>query len=98
MTQIHWFPGHMKKALNNITEKIKLVDVVIEILDARAPISSINPEFEKRITNKKKLLVISKSDLADPNKTKKWEICLKKTSNSLLILDLLFFLACARFL
>lgn len=88
MTQIHWFPGHMKKALNEIEEKIKLVDVVIEILDARAPISSINPEFEKRITNKKKILVISKSDLADPVETKKWEICLKKTSNSLLILDL----------
>ena len=88
MSQIHWFPGHMKKALNEIEAKIKLVDVIIEILDARAPLSSINPEFEKRTSNKKKLIVVSKSDLADPNETKKWEICLKNRCNSLLILNL----------
>ena len=88
MGQIHWFPGHMKKALNEIEAKIKLVDVIIEILDARAPISSINPEFEKRIGNKKKLVVISKSDLADPNETKKWEFYFKNRVNSLLILNL----------
>ncbi len=86
--QIHWFPGHMKKALNEIEEKIKLVDVVIEILDARAPLSSINPEFEKRINNKKKLIVLSKSDLADPIETKKWEIYFKNSGNSLLVLNL----------
>ncbi|MBO5577755.1 MAG: ribosome biogenesis GTPase YlqF [Bacilli bacterium] len=78
----------MKKALNEIEAKIKLVDVIIEILDARAPLSSINPEFEKRTSNKKKLIVVSKSDLADPNETKKWEICLKNRCNSLLILNL----------
>ena len=88
MSQIHWFPGHMKKALTEIEKKIKLVDVVIEILDARAPLSSINPEFEKRISNKKRLIVISKADLADPNETKKWEIYFKSTANSLLILNL----------
>ena len=88
MSQIHWFPGHMKKALNEIEAKIKLVDVIIEILDARAPLSSINPEFEKRTSNKKKLIVVSKSDLADPVETKKWEICLKNRCNSLLILNL----------
>ena len=86
--QIHWFPGHMKKALNEIEEKIKLVDIVIEILDARAPLSSINPEFEKRINNKKKLIVLSKSDLADPIETKKWEIYFKNSGNSLLVLNL----------
>ena len=78
----------MKKALTEIEKKIKLVDVVIEILDARAPLSSINPEFEKRISNKKRLIVISKADLADPNETKKWEIYFKSTANSLLILNL----------
>lgn len=88
MAQIHWFPGHMKKALNEIEAKIKLVDVVIEILDARAPLSSINPEFEKRTNNKKKLVVISKSDLADPEETKKWQFYFKKKVNSLLILNL----------
>lgn len=88
MAQIHWFPGHMKKALNEIEAKIKLVDVIIEILDARAPLSSVNPEFEKRINNKKKLVVISKSDLADPEETKKWQFYFKNKVNSLLILNL----------
>jgi ribosome biogenesis GTPase A len=78
----------MKKALIEIEEKIKLVDVVIEIIDARAPLSSINPQFEERIKNKKKLLVISKSDLADPEETKKWQIYFKNKVNSLLILNL----------
>ena len=88
MGQIHWFPGHMKKALNEIEAKIKLVDIVIEILDARAPLSSINPEFEKRVQNKKRIFVLSKSDLADPVETKKWEDYFKKSVDSLLILNL----------
>lgn len=88
MAQIHWFPGHMKKALNEIEAKIKLVDIVIEILDARAPLSSINPEFEKRVQNKKRIFVLSKSDLADPVETAKWEQYFKKTVDSLLILNL----------
>lgn len=88
MSQIHWFPGHMKKALNEIEAKIKLVDIVIEILDARAPLSSINPEFEKRVQNKKRIFVLSKSDLADPVETKKWEDYFKKSVDSLLILNL----------
>ena len=78
----------MKKALNEIEAKIKLVDIIIEILDARAPISSINPEFEKRIQNKKKIVIFSKSDLADPAETAKWEQFFKKTVDSLLILNL----------
>ena len=88
MSQIHWFPGHMKKALNEIEAKIKLVDIVIEILDARAPLSSINPEFENRIQNKKKIIIFSKADLADPSETAKWEQYFKKTVDSLLILNL----------
>ena len=88
MAQIHWFPGHMKKALNEIEAKIKLVDIVIEILDSRAPLSSINPEFEKRVQNKKRIFVLSKSDLADPAETKKWEEYFKKSVDSLLILNL----------
>ena len=88
MSQIHWFPGHMKKALNEIEAKIKLVDIVIEILDARAPLSSINPEFEKRIQNKKKIVIFSKADLADPIGTPKWEQFFKKSVDSLLILNL----------
>ena len=88
MTQIHWFPGHMKKALNNITEKIKMVDVVIEILDARAPLSSMNPDLESAIKHKKRLAVLSKADLADPEQTKLWSEELKKEFDSFVIANL----------
>ena len=86
--QIHWFPGHMKKALNNIIEKVKMVDVIIEILDARAPESSMNPDLEKAIKNKKRLAVLSKADLADPNQTKLWGEALKKEFDGFIVLNL----------
>ena len=71
-TQIHWFPGHMKKALNEISNKIKIIDVIIELYDARAPLSSINEDLEKVIKDKKKLVILTKKDLADPFQTEKW--------------------------
>ena len=88
MSQIHWFPGHMKKAIINIEEKVKLCDVVIEILDARAPLSSINKDLEARIKNKKRLAVISKSDLADIEETKYWQNALSNKFDAILILNL----------
>lgn len=63
---IHWFPGHMSKALKEIENRLKIIDVVIEILDARAPYSSMNKNLEKLIANKKKIIILSKPDLADP--------------------------------
>lgn len=86
--QVHWFPGHMKKALNNIIEKVKMVDVVIEILDARAPRSSMNPDLEKAIKHKKRLAVLSKADLADNELTKKWSEVLKKEFDGFVVLNL----------
>lgn len=86
--QIHWFPGHMNKALNEVENKVKLVDVIIELLDARAPVSSINENLEKLIQNKKKIIVLTKIDLADPEATKKWVEELKKKYDSILTLDL----------
>ena len=86
--QIHWFPGHMNKALNEVENKVKLVDVIIELLDARAPISSINENLEKITSNKKKLIVLTKTDLADPEQTKKWIGELAKTYDEILSLDL----------
>ena len=86
--QIHWFPGHMNKALNEVETKVKLVDVVIELLDARAPLSSINENLEKLIQNKKKLIVLTKIDLADQTATKTWVEELKKKYDSILTLDL----------
>ena len=70
---IHWFPGHMNKALHEVEEKLKLIDVVIELFDSRAPLSSVNEQLEKRIQHKKKVIVITKSDLADPAQTGKWQ-------------------------
>lgn len=62
---VQWFPGHMQKALRQIEEKLKHIDVVIEIVDCRVPLSSKNPFLNRLIANKKRLLVMSKSDLAD---------------------------------
>ena len=86
--QIHWFPGHMNKAQNEIENKVKLVDVVIELFDARAPISSINENLGKITANKKKLVVLTKTDLADPVQTKKWMEVLSKQFDAIVSLDL----------
>ncbi len=69
---IQWFPGHMTKTKRMMAEQIKLCDCVIELCDARCPESSRNPELPKIIGNKKLLLVINKSDIADPVKTQQW--------------------------
>ena len=86
--QIHWFPGHMNKALNEVENKVKLVDVIIELFDARAPLSSINENLEKLTANKKKLIVLTKIDLADPEQNKKWVVELSKKYDSVISLDL----------
>lgn len=69
---INWFPGHMRKALNDVQEHLKLVDIVFETCDARIPFSSRNPELDKIIGNKPRVVILNKSDLADPNVTKAW--------------------------
>ena len=86
--QIHWFPGHMSRALRDVEERIKIIDVVIELLDARAPLSSINGQLENLIQNKKRLVILTKPDLADPVETKKWEEYLLTKYDSLLSLNL----------
>ena len=88
MAEIHWFPGHMKKALNNVEEKIKLVDVIVELLDSRAPLSSVNDDLAKLIQNKKRVIVLSKNDLADKEQTKKWVEYFKKDNDIVIDLDL----------
>ena len=70
--QIQWFPGHMAKTRRMITENLKNVDVVIEILDARIPKSSRNPEISTLTANKPTILLLNKATLADPEMTKKW--------------------------
>ena len=70
---IQWYPGHMAKAKRLIMENLRLVDVVIEILDARIPVSSRNPDVDKIIGNKPRLIVLNKFDLSDPVINKEWE-------------------------
>lgn len=68
MASINWFPGHMAKALKQMSEEVDKVDMLIYVLDARAPFSCINPEFIKIIGSKPILYIINKSDLTDENK------------------------------
>lgn len=69
---IQWFPGHMAKAKREIEENLKLVDVVMELVDARAPFSSQNPMLQELIQHKRKIIVLMKRDLADEEVTKRW--------------------------
>lgn len=70
---IQWFPGHMAKARREVSEKLKFVDIVFELVDARLPISSRNPMLDQLLQQKPRLILINKADLADPVQTKKWE-------------------------
>ena len=69
---INWYPGHMAKTRKQIQEDLKLIDVVVELLDSRIPVSSRNPDINTIIDGKKKIVVLNKSDLADEKETTKW--------------------------
>lgn len=85
---IHWFPGHMNKALHEVEEKLKIIDVIIELFDARAPLSSVNEHLEKATQHKKKLYIFSKSDLADSNQTKLWQKHFRNEDSDVLAVNL----------
>lgn len=80
-----WYPGHMAKAKRKIEEDLKLIDVVIELLDSRIPISSRNPEISKIVRNKKKIIVLNKSDLADEEQNRKWQERLTKEAPTIVV-------------
>lgn len=69
---INWYPGHMNKAKRLIKEKINLIDIVVEVIDARMPYSSKIRDIDNTIGNKKRIMIMSKKDLCDYNETKKW--------------------------
>ena len=69
---IQWYPGHMAKAKRHIAEDMALVDIIIEVADARAPLSSINPDLRAYTQRKGHVLLLNKEDLADPRQTKLW--------------------------
>ena len=72
MQTIQWFPGHMTKTKRQIQASLKLVDAVAEILDARIPLSSKNPDLQKLIQNKPKVVLLNKCDMANQNATSRW--------------------------
>lgn len=69
---IQWFPGHMAKARREVSEKLKFVDIVFELIDARLPLSSRNPMLDQIVQNKPRLILLNKSDLADLSQTNLW--------------------------
>lgn len=72
MQEIQWYPGHMTKARRMMVENLAYIDVVMEIVDARAPYATRNPDFDDLFAKKERIMVLNKSDLADPNITKQW--------------------------
>lgn len=81
-TNINWYPGHMAKTKRQIAEDLKLIDIVIEILDARIPVSSQNPDMKELTKNKKRIIILNKSDLADEKETSKWIQAFKSKNSS----------------
>ncbi|MGX7107074.1 ribosome biogenesis GTPase YlqF [Hutsoniella sourekii] len=84
---IQWYPGHMAKARREAKEKLNLVDIVIELVDARLPLASRNPVIEEIIGNKKSLVVLNKADLADPAATQAWIHYFKQSGLEAIAID-----------
>lgn len=85
---INWYPGHMKKTRELIQENLKLVDVVVELLDARIPLSSRNPIIGELVGDKNRIIVLNKSDLSDSDANKKWkEHFSKEVSGQVVLVD-----------
>lgn len=84
---IQWYPGHMTKAKRQMQEDIKLIDIVIELVDARVPISSKNPDIDTLAKGKSRLMLLNKADLADKEQTKRWEAYYKEKGWFVLALD-----------
>ena len=86
---INWYPGHMKKTMDNIRASLKLVDIVGEIIDARIPISSKNPVIDDVLKDKPRIMILNKSDMSDENETKKWLSYYRKQGYGAVVVDAL---------
>lgn len=84
---INWYPGHMAKTKKQIIEDLKLIDVAIELLDARVPLSSQNPSIKEIIGNKKKIVILNKCDLADDRENKKWVSYFERNGEKAILTD-----------
>lgn len=87
MKQIQWFPGHMAKTRRLIAANLKLVDAVVEIVDARAPLSSRNPEMDSMTKGKPRMILLNKCDLADDKATQKWINYFRSTGAEAMAVD-----------
>ena len=85
--QFQWYPGHMTKAKRQMQEDLKLIDLVIELLDARIPFSSRNPDIDELGKNKARLILMNKADLADPKKTEIWSNYFKSKGYFVVCID-----------
>ena len=72
MPDLHWYPGHMTKAVRQMKEDINLIDIVIELVDARIPISSRNPDIDSLAAGKSRVIILNKADMADDRETDNW--------------------------
>ena len=81
---INWFPGHMAKTRRQIEEDLKIIDVVIELLEARIPLASRNPEIQRLTKNKKRIILLNKCDLANETANNKWVSYLSKEAPTIL--------------
>jgi ribosome biogenesis GTPase A len=70
--QIQWYPGHMAKAMRKLGERLRIVDIVIEVVDARLPLSSANPALDEVAGRKPRIVILAQEDLADPHVTREW--------------------------
>ena len=86
-SSFNWFPGHMARAIREIKEKVKLVDIVLEIRDARAPLASGNKMMDENLRQKSKLILLNKVNLADPRVIPLWEEWFKKQGEPYIFLD-----------
>ncbi len=84
---INWYPGHMKKTREMIQENLKMVDLVIEVIDARIPVSSRNPIIDELVKDKKRIIILNKSDLADKMENKKWAEHFTAQGDSVLMMN-----------
>lgn len=84
---INWYPGHMKKTRELIAENLKMVDIVIEVIDARIPISSRNPIIDELVKTKKRIIILNKSDLSDGKANAQWSDYFKKQGSMVLAMN-----------
>ena len=84
---IQWFPGHMAKARREVGEKLKLIDIIYELVDARLPLSSRNPMIDEIIQHKPRIILLNKADMADPKKTAQWVAYFKKQGMTALAIN-----------